>query len=249
MDHLVEQHTGAPNIGAAVDLRVAARLFRRHVVRAADDAAHARQLGGQCIGVRPRHVAGLDGLVVELRHAEVDELWCDVAVDVLDEDDVVRLEIAVDDPLEVGRGQTADDRQEHLHRFDRWELPTFVEVVLQRVACEQLHDKERVAVRRLTEVHHTHDRRMVELRGRSCFLKQTQGGFLARHVASDQFERHVDMQRHVPRGPNGAHPALAQQAVESVLPSDQRARLVDVAVGIGDRLGGCGDSWHQPQHT
>ena len=89
-EHLIEDDPHRVDVGALVDRR-AARLFRREVLRGADDRADLRHLA--------RAGAG---------DPEVGHLQPPVRVD----DDVVRLDVAVDDAVSVGEAE----RGQHLAR-------------------------------------------------------------------------------------------------------------------------------------
>ena len=109
-EHLVEQRAEAEEIGAMIG-GPAAHLLRRHVAhRAEDDAGAGLRRRGS------RRLADADSLRVDqLGQAEVEDL--DAAV--IGEEDVVGLEVAVNDPLVVRRGEPVRDLSRVIDRLAR----------------------------------------------------------------------------------------------------------------------------------
>ena len=97
-EHLEEDRAGREQIGARVD-RLARDLLGRHVARRAHHLPGARELGGRARATSRRARAG--------RQAEVEQLHA-----VRREEDVRRLEVAVDDAARVQRGE----RGQHAER-------------------------------------------------------------------------------------------------------------------------------------
>ena len=128
-DHLVEEAGERVDVAARVD--VAPRdLLGRHVERRADDLAGARQLLG----------AGDGG---DFRQPEVDQLRRLAHLAIGSEDDVGRLEIAMDDAGGVRRVEPPGQARRDVHRaLDRHRLLAR-EHRRQRLARHVLHDEER----------------------------------------------------------------------------------------------------------
>ena len=109
-DKPVIVHTApAAPYGAMVDVLRAADLLGRHVARRAEHRERHRHLVRLTVTVGER-------LVVDLRDAEVDHLHQDAVVRPLYEEHVRRLEVAVDDAVDVRRGERAAYLQ---HTIDR----------------------------------------------------------------------------------------------------------------------------------
>ena len=124
-EELVEDDPGGVEIRGLVDRR-AARLLGREVLRGADDRALLRHLARA--GARDAEVRDLD-------HA--------LRVD----DDVVRLDVAVDDPVAVRVAERSEDlarvRDGDRHRA----RATLADQLLERAPLDVLHDDEVRAVR------------------------------------------------------------------------------------------------------
>ena len=138
---LVEHGAEGEEIAPGVE-RLPAGLLRRHVVERPQRGAGARQLPAGNGGRRLR-VGGGRGVEEgdELRQAEVEDLGLAGA----GHEDVGGLDVAVDDPLGVGRVEPVDDLdgqvQQPLHPHR-----AALDEVLERLALEQLHDDERLAL-------------------------------------------------------------------------------------------------------
>jgi hypothetical protein len=141
---LVEHAAEAEEVRAVVDL-VAAGLLRGHIQRAAGHEPGAREL----------HV--LRGA----REAEVGELH---AVGRRFEEDVRGLDVAVDQPARVRRGQPGRGLHPETRDLQRRELADPLEALLERLAVDELHDEVRQA-RTLVLVHLV-DRNEVVVRDR-----------------------------------------------------------------------------------
>ena len=116
-EHLVEHDADRVEIGGLVDRR-AARLLRREVLRGADDRA---DLG---------HLAGAGPRDPEVRHLDPP---------LASDEDVVRLDVAVDDPVPVRGAECGEDLAGVVDRdLDRG-LPAGDDQLLQRAPVEELH--------------------------------------------------------------------------------------------------------------
>ncbi len=90
------------DVGAGIDGAIATRLLRRHVARRADERARA---GGEaCLGREPRDA--------EVEDADLGEL-------AVTEEEVARLQIAVDDAPRMRRRDRVRDVVDEPHRFER----------------------------------------------------------------------------------------------------------------------------------
>ncbi len=113
-EHLVEDRAERKNVAPLVDHR-APHLLRRHV---ADGSHH-----GAGLGLRRHRGRGSLRLLrpFDLRQPEVEDLH----VPVREDEDVLRLEIAVNDALRVRGGQAPSDLQRDLDRLARRERSPF----------------------------------------------------------------------------------------------------------------------------
>ena len=137
--HLVEHDPERVEIRARIDRR-AARLLGREVLRGADDRAglgHLRR--------------------ARARDAEVRHLQPAVAAD----DDVVRLDVAVDDPVAVRERERAEDLARVVDRDRDRRRAVADEQLLERAPVEELH-RDVVGALRLAAVEDRDDVRMVE---------------------------------------------------------------------------------------
>ncbi len=145
-DHLEEDPAEGIEIGTAVHL-VALPLLRRHVEGCAD---HGVGLGEH------------QGDVEELRDPEVDEL--DLVV--RHQEQVVRLEIAVDDAAIVRRRQDVADAGGDRHCTRRRQRPLLGHDRPERAPLHELHDQIGAAVGERAEVEDLDDPRMADRGGR-----------------------------------------------------------------------------------
>ena len=123
------------------------------------------------------------------------------------DDDVVGLEVAVDDALAVRGREGARDGQERLHGDGRGEALLAAEDGAERLAVEQLHDDEGVALIGLAEVEDAHDRGVHQAGGGARLGEQAVAGAGGRAIAADELDGDVDVERDVVRLPDGAHAA------------------------------------------
>src|ERR1051326_4450614 len=118
-EHLVEHDADGVDVGARVDDRLAAHLFGREVVeRAGERAGAVQRIGGVA-------AAGERG------HAEVEDFHAAVAT----QHDVLGLDVAMNDPRLVRRGERARYAQRNLDGLGEWQRPAR-EAVPQRLALD-----------------------------------------------------------------------------------------------------------------
>ena len=194
---LVQNCAEREDVAARVD-HFAARLLRRHV----RDRADCRVARGQAA----RDSRGIVG--DELREPEIEDLQ----VSELRHEEIRRLQIAMDDARFVRRGESVGE-------FDREIEKSFVveaEAVAQRVALEELHYEEWLAVDFVDLVDRA-DVRMIERRRRAGLALQT----LDRRRIMQRLRNHLD--RHHPPEPcvfgfvDHAHAALAELLDDSIV--------------------------------
>ncbi len=211
---LVEHDAQRPDVGPLIDGLLAAGLLGRHVERRADDGAG---LGERPLPLLRPHLAGHD-----LGDAEVQHLEQPLPAVALRQEEVRRLDVAVEDALRVGLlqaqarlhadaqgeplGEGAEPREEALHVL----------------ADQELHGEERRAGSLVPpRVEDLHDvLGLDDARGPRLLLEAAHRARIVAQVAGDHLEGDALARPVVARLVHGAHPALAQAADDGVLASD-----------------------------
>ncbi|MCZ7679675.1 MAG: hypothetical protein M5U28_13310 [Sandaracinaceae bacterium] len=190
---------------------------------------------GRRVARRPDQGAGLREALVplallQLGDPEVEELHALEAAGQRHEEDVGRLEVAVDDARLV-RGR---ERRQELHgdgRGARRREAAALQHREERLALEQLHDQEGRLARRLHEVGHLHDVRVHEPAGRLGLAAEAlEVELLAAQLVREHLDGHAAADVLLHRLVDRAHAALAEGAdhaeasVERT--ADQRGRGV-----------------------
>ena len=140
----VEDEAEGPDVGARVDVLLAERLLRRHVMRRAQQRAGRGERAG-----RGRVSLGRG----ELGDAEIEHLDArTLARARAREEDVGGLEVAVDDAEGVGGADRADHGQEDGGELGERELHVGVDARGERFADQELHHHHRRAVLELDAV-------------------------------------------------------------------------------------------------
>ena len=129
---LVEHDAERPDVGAVIEVLLAARLLGRHVEGRSEHGAGAREAAALGDG----ELVGLD-----LGDAEVQQLDDDVAVLALREEEVGRLDVPVHDARLVRLAQPHCRLHDHTQRQLGWHGPQAFQRLLQVLADEQLHDR------------------------------------------------------------------------------------------------------------
>ena len=163
----------------------------------------------------------------ELRHAEVDDLH-EVAAGLRAlEEDVVRLEIAVNDAGDV-RGAEPVEQLEHHRRGDRWGVrrPARLDALRERLAVEELHDHVPLAARELAEIEHLDDVLGADVSRRLGLALEP---LARRRVVRDARVQHLDghamANADVLAFVDRTHTALAEQPDDPVLVVEERSEL------------------------
>ena len=194
MEELVEDAADGVGVGAAVD-RLAADLLGRHVGGRADDGVGAGQ------------AAGVDE---QLGDAEVHHLDLAEAGD----GDVVRLQVAVDDVVGMGRADRREELLGDVERLVDGHAALVLEDRAERLALDELHDdEERLVV--LVEVVDAHDARVVEGRdgGRLALEAAPELGVAGVGVAQD-LDRHRDLEAGMEAPVDDAHRAATELSLD-----------------------------------
>ena len=199
----LEQHAGEAVLIAAPVGALVERLLGAHVLRRADDEPRARDAR------RPRGARGeRDAEVGDHRLALVDE-------------DVLRLDVAMDD---VARVRVVERRRD-LSRdgdgvVDR-EVALAVEPVAQRLALEEGHDVEQLAVG-VARVEQRDDVRMAEPRGDLDLAQEAIGPDGVGELRLEQLDGDLAAVPQVVGEIDGGHPAAADHALDAVAAGERR---------------------------
>ncbi len=219
--HLVQHHAQRVDVGAVVDLAGAPALLRRHVDRRPHQRADARLH-------RLRQIAG----VHDLRDAEVEQLDVRPPRRRRQQLDVVRLEIAVNDPLVVGGAERAADLIGDLGDLGRRDGAAR-DALVHRLAAEELHDEVGLPVGGLTEVEDLDDvlvpdgvdgARLVEEAGDDLGLpRQRHVQQLDRDLAPDDRVLGLIDHAHAPLAQLAGDPVVADRLPDQAQCSEHRS--------------------------
>src|SRR5690606_2064054 len=187
---------------------------------------------GDVVG-RPEHppVLGEPVLLEAARDAEVRHLRAPLAVD----EDVLRLDVAVDDPLGVRGGERAADLDRVGDGLLDRQPPAAADALLQRLALDVLEDDVGVAVV-LAGVDDGDDVRVREAGGGAGLAPEAlELVRLRRDVAVEQLDRHPPLQRLVEGPVDGGHATRAHLLLEAEASAEKGADhvLVDLAPPVG----------------
>ena len=209
---LVGHHAERVNVGAAVDLAVLA-LLRSHVLGRPDDHA-----GGGAGGALP---------VGELGDAEVDQLHEVPLVAALDEEDILGLEVAVDDPAVVGGPQRVGQLEQDLEPDRAVEAP-FPEERRERRPIQELHHDVVPGGREQREVVRGYDVLVTDEVDGSRLVVETADQLRARaHRLVQELDRDLAADDGVLAEVDRAHTAPAEQPAHLEAPdhgADERIR-------------------------
>ena len=189
-----------------------ARLLGRHVVGCAQNVELAGESGGGgCIladtEVQELHVARLAG------HA--------------DQEDVGRLQIAVNDPGCVCEREAGGDLERDAHRFGERDLALAIEPIGQALAVQELHHDVGGALVGGVVVDHLHDMWMLKAADDVGFAVEASEGVAdAGEVLSEDLHGHAPAQAHVLGIEHHAHAALIEDPQNAI----------GVAQGLADQI-------------
>ncbi|EYF02008.1 Hypothetical protein CAP_7626 [Chondromyces apiculatus DSM 436] len=225
-------HDGAqrPDVGAGVGALRGAHLLRGHVVGGAEDF-----LAGD-LEVR------VGGGGEELRDAEVEDLDARGAVVAAGEEEVRRLEVAVDDAEGMGFGHGVASLQDVVGDVGGGDGAALAGEAAQIAAFEVLHDDVRDAGFEAADVVHLGDVLALELHDGAGFAEEAldSDGVLALGVVH-QLEGAHFVEVEVGGGDDGAHAADAKHVVDAVLARDHGADGNGGAPRVGHRC--CMPPW------
>ncbi len=216
-EHLVEHHPERVEISPTIE-RSSLDLLGRHVRERPHE--HAR--------------IGLDGGSVDaLRDAEVDDLGRRVgARRALGEEDIARLDVAVDHPERVGRREPAADLGSDVGRSARRERLVAPQPLLERLAGEQLHAQEGVGPV-LAGLVDRDDVRVAYLRGLARLREEA---VLPVRI-EEQLERDLAAFGEIARAVDDRHAAAAELALELIAAGEHAAMARPVTTRARFELG------------
>jgi hypothetical protein len=190
-------------------------------VRLAADGVPERLLGGDVVG-RAEHAPAdrQAGLVAAAGDPEVGDLGSRLGV----EQDVLRLDVAVDDPVRVGGVQRARDLDRERHGLGDRQPPDPADALLQRLALDVLEHDERHAVV-LARVQHGDDVGVLELRHRARLAAEALDVLdLSADRSGQHLDRHTPLEHGVEGQPDPRRRARADLALEPVAPANDGLR-------------------------
>ena len=153
------------------------------------------------------------------RHAEVREHRVPLL-----EQDVLRLDVAMDDALAVRVGERVRDLDENPHRVAHGKLSRRLEPVAQRLAAHVRHHVPEQSVAGARR-QNRHDVRMLQLRRDLDLLLEARRAHLARQLGRQHLDDDLPVQRSLRRDEQPAHPAAAQLTLEHVRVAERRLEL------------------------
>jgi hypothetical protein len=144
--HLVEDHADCPDVDSVVYVQLSSRLFGRHETR----RAHNRS-------GRSEPLTGTLGVVEYLGDSEIQDLHEVCPVSDTGEEQIVRLEIAVDDHRLVRGLERGDGLTGNIYGSFRSEWTVLRDDVGERSASEKRHDEIWGAVGRVADIENLAD--------------------------------------------------------------------------------------------
>jgi hypothetical protein len=214
-----------------VDPRLGGRLLGRHVRRGAEGDAHRGDVSRvPRAPIALGAVAAAGGRGDRLRHPEVGDHR-----EAAGEHHVVRLDVAVHDPLRVRVGERrrhlAQDPHGHRHR----QLAAAGEPRPQRLPLDERHRVERQPVGGAGG-EQLHDVRMVELRRELDLPAEALEVHPLHQLRRQHLHHHPPPQRHVGGHEHPAHPPAPELPLDRVRRAERGLKLVAEGGGHGTRI-------------
>jgi hypothetical protein len=222
-EQLIKDDPQRVDVGAVIDQPIdAAALLGRHV------RGRPQQRSRQRVDGRPADRIG------HLRDPEVDDLHA-IATAVRDEEQIVGLEIAMDDPARVGRRQRLGRLHADVDDGGGVQGATAGGPLAEGLALQQLHRHVRHPLRQQPHVEHLHHARMVDRERRARLVEEARGDRRVAHqLGPKDLDRDPAFQQRMTGLVHDAHPAPAQDADQGVvvdLATDQAFPQVVGATG------------------
>jgi hypothetical protein len=221
-DHLVQHDAERVDVRALIEPRRApAPLFRRHVRRRAQPRPHEGVHGIQ---------AGVGGCL-RFRDAEVQQLDHRAAalVSVLEQEDVARLHVTMNQAAAVNCRQRAGELQADLDRRPHLQPAQARDPLRQSLTFQQLHHQVGQPIGHDANVQHANHTRVSDGLGRARFVEEPphQHG-VVRHLPAQDLDGHAAPRPRVCRLVHPRHAPLIQAAHDVV--------VLDPAANDGQRL-------------
>ena len=223
-ERFVEHDAEPPDVGAVVHGREPLRLLGGHVLGRPERHTGRSEQEEPLLARGYRRVTGQ-----ELGDAEVEDLHAHRPVVAVGEEDVRRLEVAVDDARGVRLHERAGDLVTDLRHGHRFEAPPglLAQAHLDVLPVEELHHHVEADLGVAPHVEDLHDVLALDGARRARFAFEARGQLGAHHGGGVD-DLHRDPLREIEVLPfvDGSHPAFADQAVEAVLPRDGRTDVL-----------------------
>ena len=158
----------------------------------------------------------------QLRHAEIEHLDLVAALVVDRDDDVVGLEVAVNDAERVRTVQGAGGLPEEARGLLDAQALHALEAPPERLSLQQLHHEVRLPLVGHPEVEHLHCVRRLQLGGDLRLGREPSlRVLLLRGRELQELDGDARVERDVPRTPDLAHAALADEGLQLVAPTQE----------------------------
>src|SRR5919197_4138249 len=194
-EHLISDDPEAVDIGASIDFAIPCGLLRAHVVRRADGDAGGRQ--------RPRPRCRCE----RFRDAEIGEHGPTAASF---EQDVVRFDVAVDDPERMSRAERVGCFHHDTSGFLGWESLAALQARRERFTIYVGHDKVDEPVGTLANGVDWHDMRVRQPCGRFSLAQKPYPNLLTeRELRREHLDCHAPLEPLIARVIDNAHAAAA----------------------------------------
>ncbi len=206
-EQLEEHHAERVEVAASVDLLPAA-LLGRHVVGRPADQTRSRDRRG----VRPH----------DRRQPEVDDLHQVASRREAAEDDVLRLQVAVDDVVRVRFLERAEHGHQDIAGAREGQGPLLVHHHGEVLPLEEFHRQVEDAVIRSTEIDDADAVRVIQPAARAGLRVEASDRLLvAEQVRVDHLDRHRTAERALFGPVHAAHPTHADDLLEHVASADR----------------------------
>jgi hypothetical protein len=206
---LVQEHAERPDVGASVDVRRVQHLFGRHVPRGTEALRRIRERATAFV----RETLG---------DAEIEDFQDRVTVVATRQEEVRRLDVAVDERQRVRFGEPLARFEHEPNGLGRSERTDSSEKRFEPDAFEPFHDEVRFAALERAHVVHPRDVLSLEERCRTRFVHETHHEFrVALEVRANDLQRHLRFESQVGRLEHDPHTAFADELADSITAADE----------------------------
>ena len=208
--HFIDHAAERVDVASPVEVAVRRDLFRTHVCRSAD-----------CYpGARKAFTRGSDDCA---RDAEVEHVHILAA-----EQDVLRLDVAVDDAVLVRKAHRLDDLLCNAHSLFHRELRLTIQSLPQRLTVDKRHRVEG-QVADHSRLDHVRDARVIEVRGEFDLAEEALLGDYARELWPKDFYRRVLTAARIRAQVDCRHPTVTELPLDTVV-------VAEHAMSVSDRV-------------